>query len=101
MASIDIRNTASSDIRAALATAAVVGSIGNTPLVRLRRFEQHLELPSSIEIHLKTEWVNPGGSIKDRTALSIVRAAVASGELGDGRTLIDATSGNTGIAYAM
>src|SRR5215213_613159 len=86
---------------AALAEAAVVRSIGNTPLVRLQRFERHLGLPESIEIHLKTEWVNPGGSIKDRTALSIIQAALATGELSPGRTLIDATSGNTGIAYAM
>jgi cysteine synthase B len=84
-----------------LADAAVVASIGNTPLVRLRRFERHLGLPESIEIHLKMEWVNPGGSIKDRTALSIIHAALAAGDLTPGRTLIDATSGNTGIAYAM
>jgi S-sulfo-L-cysteine synthase (O-acetyl-L-serine-dependent) len=84
-----------------LADAAVVGSIGNTPLVRLRRFERHLGLPHSIKIHLKMEWVNPGGSIKDRTALSIIRAAMAAGDLAPGRTLIDASSGNTGIAYAM
>ena len=79
----------------------VVNSIGNTPLVRLRRFERYLGLPESIEIHLKMEWVNPGGSIKDRTALSIIRSALAAGDLTPGRTLIDATSGNTGIAYAM
>src|SRR5215207_2935873 len=84
-----------------LADAVVIRSIGNTPLVRLRRFEQYLGLPESIEIHLKMEWVNPGGSIKDRTALSIMKAALASGDLAPGRTLIDATSGNTGIAYAM
>src|SRR3954471_3348669 len=84
-----------------LAGTAVVGSIGNTPLVRLRRLERHLSLPGSIEIHLKMEWVNPGGSIKDRTALSIVQTALAAGDLAPGRTLIDATSGNTGIAYAM
>jgi cysteine synthase B len=84
-----------------LADAAVVRSIGNTPLVRMRRFERYLGLPESIEIHLKLEWVNPGGSIKDRTALSIIRAALAAGDLTPGRTLIDATSGNTGIAYAM
>jgi cysteine synthase B len=86
---------------AALDDAAVVRSIGNTPLVRLQRFERHLGLPESIEIHLKTEWVNPGGSIKDRTALSIIQSALAAGDLGSGRTLVDATSGNTGIAYAM
>jgi S-sulfo-L-cysteine synthase (O-acetyl-L-serine-dependent) len=86
---------------ASLADAAVVRSIGNTPLVRLHRFERHLGLPESIEIHLKLEWVNPGGSIKDRTALSIIQSALAGGDLAAGRTLIDATSGNTGIAYAM
>ena len=58
-------------------------------------------MPDTIEIHLKTEWVNPGGSIKDRTALSIIQAALAAGDLAPGQTLIDATSGNTGIAYAM
>jgi S-sulfo-L-cysteine synthase (O-acetyl-L-serine-dependent) len=84
-----------------LAEAAVVRSIGNTPLVRLRRFARHLGLPESIEIHLKMEWSNPGGSIKDRTALSIIQSALAAGDLAPGRTLIDATSGNTGIAYAM
>jgi cysteine synthase B len=84
-----------------LSDAAVVRSIGNTPLVRLRRFERYLGLPESIEVHLKMEWVNPGGSIKDRTALSIIDAALAAGDLAPGRTLIDATSGNTGIAYAM
>jgi cysteine synthase B len=84
-----------------LAQSAVVGSIGKTPLARLHRFERHLGLHDGIEIHLKTEWVNPGGSIKDRTALSIIRAALATGDLAAGRTLIDATSGNTGIAYAM
>src|SRR5215217_5062277 len=84
-----------------LADAGVVRSIGNTPLVRLQRFERHLGLPESIEIHLKLEWVNPGGSIKDRTALSIIQYALAAGDLTQGRALIDATSGNTGIAYAM
>jgi len=84
-----------------LTDAAVVRSIGSTPLVRLRRFEQYMGLPEAIEIHLKMEWVNPGGSIKDRTALSIIGSALAAGELTPGRILIDATSGNTGIAYAM
>jgi cysteine synthase B len=95
------RTTVVDSRHADLADAAVVRSIGNTPLVRLRRLERHLGLPDSIEIHLKTEWVNPGGSIKDRTALSIIGSALATGELTPGRTLVDATSGNTGIAYAM
>lgn len=84
-----------------LAESAVVRSIGNTPLHRLRRYERYLGLPDGVELHLKAEWVNPGGSIKDRTALSIVRAAFASDDLGAGKALLDATSGNTGIAYAM
>jgi cysteine synthase B len=93
--------TAATTRLTALADAAVVRSIGNTPLVRLRRFERQLGLPEAIEIHLKTEWVNPGVSIKDRTALSIIQAALAAGDLTPGRILTDATSGNTGIAYAM
>jgi cysteine synthase B len=80
---------------------AVINAIGNTPLVRLGRYERYLGLPQTVEIHLKTEWVNPGGSIKDRTGRAIVRAAIRAGELGDGQSLIDATSGNTGIAYAL
>lgn len=70
-------------------------AVGNTPLVRLRSLE-----PPGVEIHAKLEWFNPGGSVKDRAALQIVRDALASGELGGGRTLLDSTSGNTGIAYA-
>lgn len=80
---------------------AAVQSIGKTPLLRLRRIENHLGLPDSVELYLKAEWENPGGSIKDRTGLSIVRSAIARGELGFGQTLLDATSGNTGIAYAL
>jgi len=84
-----------------LQRSAVVASIGNTPLVRLWSYERWLGLPDTIELYLKCEWVNPGGSIKDRTALSILRSALRAGHLGNGQTLIDATSGNTGIAYAM
>jgi cysteine synthase B len=80
---------------------AAVQSIGQTPLLRLRGIERHLGLPDAVELHLKAEWTNPGGSIKDRTGLSIVRTAIARGELGFGQTLLDATSGNTGIAYAL
>jgi cysteine synthase B len=58
-------------------------------------------LPDTVELWLKAEWTNPGGSVKDRPALNIVRSALASGKLGRGQTLLDATSGNTGIAYAM
>lgn len=81
--------------------AAAVVAIGETPLLPLRRLAAHFGLPASVEIWLKAEWNNPGGSIKDRPARSIVLDAVARSQLGHGQTLLDATSGNTGIAYAM
>ncbi len=80
---------------------AVVRAIGNTPLLRLHRMEHDAALPDSIELWLKAEWANPGGSVKDRPALAIVRRALEEEKLGCGQTLLDATSGNTGIAYAM
>ena len=72
--------------------------IGNTPLIRLDRLTAHLP---GVQILGKAEWLNPGGSVKDRAASSIVGAAMRDGLLGHGQTLLDATSGNTGIAYAM
>jgi cysteine synthase B len=72
--------------------------IGNTPLVRLERMTAHLP---GIQILGKAEWVNPGGSVKDRAASTIVAAALAQHRLGKDQHLLDATSGNTGIAYAM
>jgi cysteine synthase B len=72
--------------------------IGNTPLVRLERLTAHLP---GITMLGKAEWMNPGGSVKDRAASGIVGAALERGLLGGGRHLLDATSGNTGIAYAM
>lgn len=72
--------------------------IGNTPLLRLQRVGS--EFPN-VEFCAKAEWFNPGGSVKDRPALSMVQAGLASGALRPGNTIIDATSGNTGIAYAM
>jgi len=80
---------------------AAVLAIGNTPLLSLRRFARRTGLPDSVELWLKAEWANPGGSVKDRPALGIVRDGLASGHLGTGSVLLDATSGNTGIAYAM
>jgi cysteine synthase B len=73
-------------------------TIGNTPLLRLERIGR--EFPS-VKILAKAEWFNPGGSVKDRPALSMIQAGLASGALRAGKTIIDATSGNTGIAYAM
>ena len=72
--------------------------VGNTPLIRLDRLTAHLP---GIQLLGKVEWANPGGSIKDRAASSIVLAAQRDGQLTPGKALLDATSGNTGIAYAM
>lgn len=73
--------------------------IGNTPLLKLGRVTAHL--PPNIGIYAKAEWTNPGGSVKDRAALNIIRTAEREGKLRRGMTLVDSTSGNTGIAYAM
>ncbi|MBI5879101.1 MAG: cysteine synthase family protein [Chloroflexi bacterium] len=75
----------------------VVDSIGNTPLFRL----PHLAVPAGVQLLVKAEWYNPGGSVKDRAAKYIIEDALRRGLLGNGRTLIDSTSGNTGIGYAM
>jgi len=72
--------------------------IGNTPLLRLERIGDQFP---HVEFYAKAEWFNPGGSVKDRPALSMIQAGLASGALVSGKTIIDATSGNTGIAYAM
>jgi cysteine synthase B len=72
--------------------------VGNTPLLRLEKIASGLE---GVQILGKAEWANPGGSVKDRPALNIVEDAERTGQLRPGRTLLDSTSGNTGIAYAM
>jgi cysteine synthase B len=72
--------------------------IGNTPLIRMDSAVRGLP---GITLLGKAEWHNPGGSVKDRAAIAMVRAAIANGLLGPGKTLLDATSGNTGIALAM
>jgi cysteine synthase B len=72
--------------------------IGNTPLLRLDSLTG--DLPA-VELYGKAEWYNPGGSVKDRTAASIVTEARRTGKLSPGKTLLDSTSGNTGIAYSM
>lgn len=73
-------------------------SIGKTPLLRFNRVTA--DFPN-VTFLAKAEWFNPGGSVKDRPALSIIQSGIASGELRPGKTIVDATSGNTGIAYAM
>jgi len=77
---------------------ALLERIGKTPLLRLERVGS--EFPN-VELCAKAEWFNPGGSVKDRPALGMIQAGLASGALRAGKTIIDATSGNTGIAYAM
>jgi cysteine synthase B len=78
--------------------ASILDLVGRTPLIRLRRIEQ--ECPG-VEIYAKAEWQNPGGSVKDRAAARMIAEGEASGKLDRSKTILDATSGNTGIAYAM
>lgn len=100
-ASAPPRTSEAADRLAGLARVAAVAAIGNTPLLHLRNLAAQAGLPEHVELWLKAEWTNPGGSIKDRPALAILRAAVSDGRLGPGVTLLDSTSGNTGIAYAL
>src|SRR5579862_742714 len=76
----------------------LLATVGNTPLLRLDKIAR--EVPG-IEIYAKAEYFNPGGSVKDRAGLNMILDGERSGRLHPGRTLLDATSGNTGIAYAM
>jgi cysteine synthase B len=72
--------------------------VGNTPLLPLRRVTAGLS--PNVQVFAKAEWFNPGGSIKDRPALNILRTALAEGQLENGKRLLDSTSGNMGISYA-
>src|SRR6478672_13681422 len=76
----------------------VLDMIGRTRLVRLRRFERETPV---VELYAKAEWQNPGGAVKDRAAARMILEGEATGLLTPNRTILDATSGNTGIAYAM
>lgn len=78
----------------------VLDHIGGTPLLRLNRILPK-EISSRLEVYAKAEWFNPGGSVKDRPAYRMVCEGLNSGVFQKGQTLIDSTSGNTGIAYAM
>ncbi|MYC96075.1 MAG: PLP-dependent cysteine synthase family protein [Caldilineaceae bacterium SB0661_bin_32] len=79
----------------------VLDDIGNTPLLDLTRFAHSCGAPEHVELYAKAEWANPGGSVKARAAFKIVEEAEADGRLGTGQTLIDSSSGNTAIAYAL
>ena len=76
----------------------LLSSIGNTPLIQIRRMMKHLR---GVQIFAKAEWLNPGGSVKDRAGLRIIEDGERSGQLTPGKVILDSTSGNTGIAYAM
>ena len=75
--------------------------VGNTPLLSLYKTAVANSVPAATAVYAKAEWFNPGGSVKDRAALNIIRMAEMTGQLQPGMTILDATSGNTGIAFAM
>ncbi|WP_374338223.1 cysteine synthase CysM [Leeia sp.] len=82
-------------------TLTIAQTVGNTPLVSLQRLPAQLGIAAGVSVLLKLEGNNPAGSVKDRPALSMIRRAQARGDIQPGDTLIEATSGNTGIALAM
>src|ERR1700730_12309451 len=81
-----------------MVTAGITRLIGTTPLLRIHMFER--DFPN-VQVYAKAEWFNPGGSVKDRAALWMIEDGERRGALTQGKTIIDSTSGNTGIAYAM
>jgi len=85
-------------IRARTSARTLLELVGNTPLLRLRLFEA--EFPG-VEVYAKAEWFNPGGSVKDRAALAMIEDGERRGALTPDKVIVDSTSGNTGIAYAM
>jgi S-sulfo-L-cysteine synthase (O-acetyl-L-serine-dependent) len=87
----------SNEVARSVSRESIVDLIGGTPLIRLRKLEPR----EGVEIWAKAEFCNPGGSVKDRAALQMVKDGVASGALTRDKTLIDSTSGNTGVAYSM
>ena len=76
----------------------ILGAVGNTPLIELRRVGAEV---APVRVMAKAEWFNPGGSVKDRAALNMILEGERNGQLTKDKTILDATSGNTGIAYAM
>lgn len=77
----------------------ILDRIGNTPLVQIREVTKHL--PKSVQVFAKLEYFNPGGSVKDRPAYHMIKKGIASGQLTKDKIIMDPTSGNTGVAYAM
>jgi cysteine synthase B len=97
MAQTPERAMTTDELLRSLHTTPLTDRIGNTPLVPIGGLDG---VADTVRVLGKAEWFNPGGSVKDRAAWSMVQAAEASGALARGKTLLDATSGNTGIAYA-
>lgn len=97
---LDLRKTFSMSIRKTLGRGRlyddVLDTVGDTPCIRLNRIA-----PKHVDIYVKAEAFNPGGSVKDRLALNIIEAAERDGRLKPGQTVVEATSGNTGIGLAM
>ena len=89
---------AASGTRPAPEAGSLLACVGKTPLIKLTRMVRSV---APVEIHAKAEWFNPGGSVKDRPALNMILEGERSGQLRPGKVILDATSGNTGIAYAM
>ncbi|MEE8390685.1 MAG: cysteine synthase family protein [Anaerolineae bacterium] len=85
----------------AVRASSILDQIGNTPLLDLSALAHRSGVSPGVGVYAKAEWFNPGGSVKDRAALRIVQEAEASGALTPDKILIDSTSGNTGIGYAM
>lgn len=96
---IRTRSSAPREIGSGKIGSPVWAAIGNTPLVQLRAVTR--DLPDEITILAKAEWLNPGGSVKDRPARAIIMQAEQEEKLVPGKTLLDASSGNTALAYAM
>jgi len=94
----DLATISSVQIYAPPAADGLAAAVGNTPLLPLHRITA--ALAPGVQVYAKAEWFNPGGSVKDRPALSIIQNALATGRLGNGQRLLDSTSGNMGIAYA-
>ena len=88
------------DIPKQIPNSSILDRVGNSPLLKIRRITKGLKT-KHVSIYAKAEWFNPGGSVKDRPALRIVEEAEKSGRLNRNKIIIDSTSGNTGIAYAL
>lgn len=95
-----IKNTSFTSSPSVLANS-IESRVGNTPLLHLRKTAVAYNIPNTIQLLAKAEWFNPSGSVKDRAALNIILTAEENGQLKPGMTLLDSTSGNMGIAYAM